>query len=159
MKIIEKHVKPTEKVENAQHLKAGQNTQSSTQICHSNFVAEFEWKIFLLKFSCSNLTTYMLLPKIWFLVIFVTKCYKSVQSFRVHCLFTGQFNTKGYGRFTDVIKSIGAWTSCSSHIIFISGAKHGLWYVMVNRTEDTCNQNVKGSRRHKEHKKSMCCCR
>ena len=30
-------------------------------------------------------------------------CYKSVQSFRVTCLFTGQYNTKGYGTITDVI--------------------------------------------------------
>ena len=33
-------------------------------------------------------------------------CYKSVQSFRVDYLFTGQFNTKGYGHgtITDVIQ-------------------------------------------------------
>ena len=31
-------------------------------------------------------------------------CYKSVQIFRVTCLFIGQYNTKGYGTITDVIK-------------------------------------------------------
>ena len=34
-------------------------------------------------------------------------------------LFTSQFNTQDYGTFTDVVKSIGEPTSCSSHIIFI----------------------------------------
>ena len=45
--------------------------------------------------------------------------HKLVQSCRVHCLFTGQFNAKDYGTFADVIKSIGGSTSCSSPIIFI----------------------------------------
>ena len=40
-------------------------------------------------------------------------------------LFTGQFNTEYYVTFTDVMKSIGESTSCSSHIIFIYGAKQG----------------------------------
>ena len=30
-------------------------------------------------------------------------CYKSVHSFRVTCLFSGQYNTKGYGTVADVI--------------------------------------------------------
>ena len=30
-----------------------------------------------------------------------TLCYKFVQSFWIQCLFTGQFNTKDYGTFTD----------------------------------------------------------
>ena len=30
---------------------------------------------------------------------------------RVHCLFTGQYNTKGYGTFTDVILLIMSSTS------------------------------------------------
>ena len=30
-------------------------------------------------------------------------CYKLVQGFRVTCLFTGQYNTKGYVAITDVI--------------------------------------------------------
>ena len=30
-------------------------------------------------------------------------CYKSVQSFRVTCLFTGQYNTKDNDTITDVI--------------------------------------------------------
>ena len=30
-------------------------------------------------------------------------CYKSVHSFRVTCLFTRQYYTKGYGTITDVI--------------------------------------------------------
>ena len=29
--------------------------------------------------------------------------YKLLQGFRVTCLFTGQYNTKGYGTITDVI--------------------------------------------------------
>ena len=31
------------------------------------------------------------------------KCYKSVHSFRVNCLFSGQYNTEGYGTITDLI--------------------------------------------------------
>ena len=30
-------------------------------------------------------------------------CFKLVQSFTIHCLFTGQFNTEDYGTFTDII--------------------------------------------------------
>ena len=30
-------------------------------------------------------------------------CYKLVQGFRVTCLFTGQYNTRGYDKITDVI--------------------------------------------------------
>ena len=30
-------------------------------------------------------------------------CYKLVQGFRVTCLFTGRYNTKGYDTITDVI--------------------------------------------------------
>ena len=30
-------------------------------------------------------------------------CYESVQSFRVTCLFTGQYNTKGYSTITEVL--------------------------------------------------------
>ena len=30
-------------------------------------------------------------------------CYKSVQSFRIHCLFIGQFNTEGYDTITDAV--------------------------------------------------------
>ena len=37
----------------------------------------------------------------YFFILF-SLCYKSVQSFRVTCLFTGQYNTKGYGIITDV---------------------------------------------------------
>ena len=29
-------------------------------------------------------------------------CYKLVQGFRVTCLFTGKYNTKGYDMITDV---------------------------------------------------------
>ena len=32
-----------------------------------------------------------------------TNCNKLVQGFRVTCLLTGQYNTKGYGTITDVI--------------------------------------------------------
>ena len=32
-----------------------------------------------------------------------TNYINKVQSFRVHCLFTGQFNTEDYGTFTGVI--------------------------------------------------------
>ena len=32
-----------------------------------------------------------------------SKCYKLGQGFRVTCLFTGQYNTKGYDKITDVI--------------------------------------------------------
>ena len=32
-------------------------------------------------------------------------CYKLVQRFMVTCLFTGQYITKAYGTFTDVIYS------------------------------------------------------
>ena len=39
--------------------------------------------------------------KLFFGTAIVIKEYKS--GFGVHCLFTGQFNTKGYGAFTDVI--------------------------------------------------------
>ena len=34
---------------------------------------------------------------------FWTNCYKSVQSFRVTCLFTGQYDTKEYGTIAGVI--------------------------------------------------------
>ena len=35
---------------------------------------------------------------------FICRCYKSVHSFRVTCLFSGQYNTKGYdGTITYVI--------------------------------------------------------
>ena len=34
--------------------------------------------------------------------LYLQYCYKLVQSFWVHCLFTGQFNTEDYGAFTDV---------------------------------------------------------
>ena len=33
----------------------------------------------------------------------LSKCYKSVQSFRVTCLFTGQYDTEEYGTIADVI--------------------------------------------------------
>ena len=33
-------------------------------------------------------------------------CYKLVQSFRVHYLFTGQFNTKGYGHVLYISTSV-----------------------------------------------------
>ena len=33
----------------------------------------------------------------------MSKCYKLEQGFRVTCLFTGQYNTKGYDMVTDVI--------------------------------------------------------
>ena len=39
-------------------------------------------------------------------------CYKRVQSFRVHCLFTAQYYTEDYITFTDVIKAIGGSISC-----------------------------------------------
>ena len=32
-----------------------------------------------------------------------SECYKSVQSLRVTCLFSGQYNTQGYGTITDVL--------------------------------------------------------
>ena len=32
-----------------------------------------------------------------------SECYKSVQSLRVTCLFSGQYNTQGYGTITDFI--------------------------------------------------------
>ena len=35
--------------------------------------------------------------------IIFRELYKLVQSFWVHCSFTGQFNTEDYGAFTDVI--------------------------------------------------------
>ena len=39
-------------------------------------------------------------------------CYKLVQGFRVTCLFTGQYNNKGYDMITDVIKLLVGSASC-----------------------------------------------
>ena len=36
-------------------------------------------------------------------------CYKYVHSFRVNCLFSGQYNTKGYGTIRDVISFTDTW--------------------------------------------------
>ena len=33
----------------------------------------------------------------------LSDCYKRVQSFRIHCLFTVQYHTEDYITFTDVI--------------------------------------------------------
>ena len=38
----------------------------------------------------------------WTLCENLSVCYNKVQRFWVHCLFTGQSNTKGYGIFTGV---------------------------------------------------------
>ena len=40
-------------------------------------------------------------------------CYKLVQGFRVTCLFTGQYNTKGYDMITDVIQLLAGWIEVS----------------------------------------------
>ena len=45
-------------------------------------------------------------------------CYKQVQSFRVHCLFTGQFNTEEYSQL-------------EVQQVFIYGAKHGLCSIFL----------------------------
>ena len=39
-------------------------------------------------------------------------CYKFVQGFKVTCLFTGQYNTKGYDMITDVIQLLAGSASC-----------------------------------------------
>ena len=37
------------------------------------------------------------------LVRYLRNCYKSIQSFRVTCLFTGQYGTREYGTIAGVI--------------------------------------------------------
>ena len=46
-------------------------------------------------------------------------CYKRVESFREHCLYTSQNYTEDYIAFTFVIKAIGGSTFSSSHNIHL----------------------------------------
>ena len=41
-------------------------------------------------------------------------CYKLIQSFKVYCLFTGQYNTEDYGTFTSMKGCMSKKKSCMS---------------------------------------------
>ena len=49
-------------------------------------------------------------------------CYKIVQSFRVHCVFTGQYYTEDYITFKDVIQAIGGSTCSGTQQINLVGS-------------------------------------
>ena len=84
--------------------------QSHTILSNKHFFRQTCWFCNTETFSCVHV--YVMLQKQClllenlkrFLIHFIQmKCYKRVKSFRVHCLFIGQYDTEEHITFTDVM--------------------------------------------------------